>query len=298
MQIRLEEYVWLSAAVVQFGLVLQVIGILLLVLAADHFSTILKGAMCATGALTANSFGVPVLVLRLLILFLSFIWLILHRLDISSERYPLVRLKFSLLLCLFPILVADFALLLLYLGALEPDIVTSCCGMLFSRQEGDGFNLLGPLDTTPLLAAYGASLVSVGSGSTVLGRRSVGGTRMSFVAGGVNGFAWLSFYVLSIVVITVVVSPYVYGMPHHRCPFDLIQPPYLWLGYPLYIALHIGVLAGLGASVSAFVEGRPGLQDMALRTRCLTARTSLAALLIFSLLAGWKPVVYILSGGQ
>lgn len=297
-QIQLEEHVWLTAAVVQFALVLQVIGILLLVLAADNFSTILKGAMCATGALTANSFGLPILLVRLLALFLSVIWLVLHRLDISSQAYPLVRLKFALLLFLFPILFLDFLFLVLYLGALDPDIVTSCCGVLFSRQDGDGYNLLGPLDSSSLLIWYGVSAVITMLSSALLSVRGFGEARYFSIVYVLNGLGWLLFYVLSLVVITVVVSPYVYGMPHHRCPFDLIQPPYFWLGYPLYVCLHIGVFAGLGASVSGCVERMPGLFDVARGTRLWAARLSLASLAIFFLLAGWKPFIYIISGGQ
>ncbi|MEE4164851.1 MAG: hypothetical protein V2I35_02550, partial [Desulfocapsaceae bacterium] len=139
LQIRLEEEVYLSAALVEFGFVIQLLSVLMLVLAADYFSTILVGAMCAAGALSANPFGIPALLVKLVTLFLSAAWIVCHKLDISSEYYPLVKRKYLLLFCILPLLFLDSILLFLYLYNLEPDIITSCCGVLFSDQVGDGY---------------------------------------------------------------------------------------------------------------------------------------------------------------
>ena len=296
-QIRLEEQVWLTAAVVQFGLVLQVVGIVLLVLAADHFSTMLKGAMCATGALTANVFGLPALACRLAAMLLSVCWLVLHRLDVSSESYPLVRQKAILLLFLLPLLVTDGLLVSLYLASLDPDIVTSCCGVLLSQQSGDGFNLLGPMDSGTHLILYGAVIFCI-CGSTLVSARITKPTRRLVLLDGLSLIGWLLFYLLSLVVITVDVSPYVYAMPHHRCPFDLIQYPYSWIGYPLYISLHAALFAGLASSLAGLARTLPGLSRQARRTKLVAARTSVLLLAVFLFLAALKPLLYIFGGGQ
>ena len=47
------------------------------------------------------------------------------------------------------------------------------------------------------------------------------------------------------------VSPYVYELPAHRCPFCLLQAEYRWIGYPLNAALLGGAIAGIGAGVLA-----------------------------------------------
>ena len=36
------------------------------------------------------------------------------------------------------------------------------------------------------------------------------------------------------------ISPYVYEMPSHHCPFDVLQSGYHWIGYPLYLLLGGG----------------------------------------------------------
>ena len=56
-QIRLEERVWLTATLVQFALVVQVVSALMFIYAADYFATVLRGAMCAAGSLRRTAMG-------------------------------------------------------------------------------------------------------------------------------------------------------------------------------------------------------------------------------------------------
>ena len=99
-QIHLENETWLSALLMEYGMVLQLVALLLLVLAADSYSEILVGAMCATGAFLANGYGTPLLLVKIVGIFLYGFWIVLHRLDISSEHLPLTRIKYLYLLFL------------------------------------------------------------------------------------------------------------------------------------------------------------------------------------------------------
>ena len=63
-------------------------------------------------------------------------------------------------------------------------------------------------------------------------------TATTALLSGALAAAWISFYLLALAVITVQVSPYVYALPHHRCPFDLLRYPYLAIGLPLYLFLR------------------------------------------------------------
>ena len=40
-------------------------------------------------------------------------------------------------------------------------------------------------------------------------------------------------------------SLYVYELPTHHCPFDMIQRGYSFIGYPIYLTLFAGVYFGL-----------------------------------------------------
>ena len=163
-QIRLESEIWLSSTLVQYALAFQIVSFFLFVLAADHFSLMLSGAMCATGSLLANSYGVPLLLIKMVGVFLYGLWIVLHQLDISSEEYPLVRIKYVFLLLLLPLLIADMVLLVLYLSALKPDIITSCCAIIFDGGSGGTVqNLLGGREGQGSLILYYGWAVLLGA---------------------------------------------------------------------------------------------------------------------------------------
>ncbi len=252
-QIRLEERVWLAAALVQFGLVVQVVSALIFIYAAAYFATVLKGAMCAAGSLTANVYGLPALGVKLVTIFMAGLWIVLHRLDIGHERFPLTTVKSVWLLVLLPFLLADALLLFLYLVNLEPEIITSCCGIIFGDASAGGYSLFDVDSPAPLLVLGGALTALIALCSSLLLARD--STRRP-VAGWVLAGCWIGFYLLALALIIVWVSPYVYGLPHHRCPFDLIQYPYSLIGLPLYLFLHGSVLSGLAGAVAAIVSGR------------------------------------------
>lgn len=297
-QISLEEEIYLVAVLMEFAFVVELVSVLLLVLAADHFSGMLTGAMCATGAFTANIFGMPALLTKLLLLFLSAIWIFLHRLDISSYYYPLVKIKYFLLIGILPIVIFDGFVLYSYLEKLDPEIITSCCGVIFSDQDVDGFNLLQGSNIKGVLLWY-----SVITGSTILTTLCMTKSHKiieqnRFVIAGANIILWLLFYLLSFIVITIIVSPYVYAMPHHRCPFDLIKYPYYPVGIPLYLFLHIGCLAGILASVSRMVQKKQGLESQALKYSRRSVWISVLFLLMFLVTAAWPPIKYLAIGGD
>jgi hypothetical protein len=297
-QIRLEERVWLAAALVQFGLVVQVVSALIFIYAADYFATVLKGAMCAAGSLTANIYGLPALGVKLVTIFMAGLWIVLHRLDIGHERFPLTILKSFCLLALLPFLLADALLVFLYLVNLEPEIITSCCGIIFGETSAGGYSLFDVDSPAVLFLSGGALIALVVLCSCLLLLKDFRQRPVRPYAGWILAGSWVAFYLLALALIIVWVSPYVYGLPHHRCPFDLIQYPYSLVGLPLYLFLHGAVLSGLAAAAAAIVCGRG---DTALQVEPFirrSAKLSLALLLLFLVQAAWPPLKYIFFGGQ
>ncbi len=297
-QIRLEEQVWLAATLVQFGLVVQMISALIFIYAADYFATVLKGAMCAAGSLTANVYGLPALSFKLLTIFLAGLWIVLHRLDISSENFPLTRLKSFWLLLLLPFLAADGLFVLLYLVNLEPEIITSCCGIIFAGGLSGGYSLFDMSSSTALLVMLGTGMLLIGLSSFVLLRGARRSRSIGLLWGFVAAGSWICFYLLSLVAITVLVSPYVYALPHHRCPFDLLQYPYLVIGLPLYLFLHGAVFAGLGGAAAWIVSCRVDADLRADTFICRSILLSLTLLFLFMATAAWRPFSYMFFGGQ
>jgi hypothetical protein len=298
-QIDLENRTWLAAMLVEYGLMLQIVSLLLLVLAADSFSQVLVGAMCATGAFLANDFGMPALAVKIFGLFLYGLWVVLNRLDLQSEQMPLTRMKFYYLLLLIPYILADTTLLLLYLGGLQPDIITSCCGVVFGGGGGDGHNLVGSVPATQLMILYyGFAGLLLFAGWRSL-RRIGRNASQSEILGSLGlALAWLIFFLFSLLVVTAVISSYIYAMPAHRCPFDILRREYYRVGYPIYFFLFAGTFSGISAGVIASLAGRPGMTGPVATYRRAATRLSLLLMVLFLLVISWFPAAYLASGGE
>lgn len=297
-QIKLEEQVWLTATLIQFALVVQVISALLFILAASYFATLLKGAMCAAGALTANVYGLPALGFKLSTIFLGWLWIVLHRLDISFDHFPLTRIKAFWLLILFPFLAGDALFVVLYLVNLEPEIITSCCGIIFGDTESGGYSLFDLTSAGRALSVAGLLTGALAAASYGQFRIESPSSPIGLALGLLVAGCWIGYYLLSLVVITALVSPYVYALPHHRCPFDLLQYPYFFIGLPLYLSLHGAVLAGLSGATVQIVCYFRDLSSQGKRFTKRATLTSMILLPLFLAIAGWRPLVYIVFGGE
>jgi hypothetical protein len=296
-QIELENETWLSALLMEYGMVLQLVGLLLLVLATDSYSEILIGAMCATGAFLANGYGVPLLLVKILGVFLYGLWIVLHRLDISSEYLPLTRIKFLYLLMLTPLLLFDMILLVLYLVQLEPDIITSCCGVVFGSATGDGTNLIGPMPLgLVMLVFYVLAGVLVVFSFVLLKKIDKGAFYGERIIGLLFSLLWMLFFCLALLVITAVISSYIYAMPFHRCPFDILKKEYHFVGYPIYVTLFSATFFGMSAGATSLFTTIASLQEAVCIFRKASLRLCLLLLPLFLAIISWFPAVYFLGG--
>lgn len=298
-QIELENETWLSALLMQYGMVLQILALLLLVLAADNYSEILIGAMCATGAFLANDYGIPLLLVKIVGIFFYGFWIVLHRLDISSEHLPLIRIKYGYVLLLVPLLLADMFLLILYLVNLQPDIITSCCGVVFGGAAGDGKNLVGPMPVFSLMALfYALAGLLFAGGFVLLERIDKGLFPGEKIIGILFSLLWLLFFALSLLVITAVISSYIYAMPFHRCPFDILRKEYYFIGYVIYFVLFTATFFGMSAGLTTLFTALLDMRQAVASFRTTALRFSLLLLFLFLLVVSWFPAVYLLGGGD
>ncbi len=90
--------------------------------------------MCAAGSLYVNDYGYPALLLKLFNFLLAGLWLILNYTDNRAYDYPLIKKKYAFLLILAPFILTEIVLQANYFLRLRPDIITSCCGSLFSAE--------------------------------------------------------------------------------------------------------------------------------------------------------------------
>lgn len=264
-QLRLERRTYLMSTLLTFVFATQLVALLLFVFNADKMAVMFVGAMCAVGTLNANAFGFPALIAQIVVFFLAAAWLVVNHADNRACDYPLVRVKYSLLLAILPFIALAFALQLEYFLNLEADVITSCCGSLFS---GDAKTLTGDLSALPprqaLALFYGALALAVGSavfhayrprpqGASSPGvhlfkaHAQEGAGQVARTGSGyfVAAFSAIAF-VAALTGILSFISLYVYEHPHHHCPFCLLKPEYNYQGYWLYVPLFAATAAGLG----------------------------------------------------
>jgi hypothetical protein len=198
------------------------------------------------------------------------------------------------------LLATDISLLVLYLTDLRPDIITSCCGVVFATAGDEGYNLVGPLPTVHvMLLFYGlagllfalAFFLLRGNGAV----RPEGGTpRTNFIF----GTGCLLFFMLSLLVVTAIISPYIYAMPAHRCPFDILQGEYNGVGYPIYAFLMLATFTGTSGAATSFLQKQPGLAEPVRLFRQTCLRLFLLLLPAFLAVVSWFPSKYLIQGGE
>jgi hypothetical protein len=240
-QLQLERRTYLFSTLLTFVLALQLASVLLFVFNAEKMSGMFVGAMCAVGTLNVNAFGFPALNAKIAVFFLAAMWLAINHVDSRARDYPLVRIKYALLLALAPLLVASGWIELQYFLGLKADVITSCCGSLFS--EGSP-TLAAEASALPPLPAMWLFYGSLGAAIAVAAWHGYGGGRSSayaLAAASAVGFAATIAGILSFV------SLYIYEHPNHHCPFCILKPEYGYQGYWLYLPLFGATAAGLAA---------------------------------------------------
>lgn len=295
-QLRLERRTYLLSTLLTLVFVIQLVALVLLVLNADRMAVMFVGAMCALGTLNVNAFGFPALITQVVVFFLAAAWLVVNHADTRAYDYPLVRVKYRLLLVIFPFVALAFGLQLAYFLDLKADVITSCCGSLFS---GDTKTFASDLSTLPprpaLVLFYGAlALASSLAAFHAASHRPLPNEAVAPVAelfmpppraqetGAAktgSGYCVAASATIAFVValagVLSFVSLYVYEHPNHHCPFCLLKAEYSYQGYWLYVPLFVATAAGLGvgaiqpfARVASLVEIVPRI---ARRLSCLAA---------------------------
>jgi hypothetical protein len=155
----------------------------------------------------------------------------------------LVKIKYALLLLLAPVLAASAWVEAQFFLGLKADVITSCCGSLFS--EGSTTVVAEASSMAPLPAMW-LFFGALGLAIALAAAHGYGGGRKAWAAYGLAAASALAF-VAALVGILSFVSLYVYEHPHHHCPFCVLKPDYGYQGYWLYLPLFAATAAGLAA---------------------------------------------------
>jgi hypothetical protein len=278
-QLRLERRTYLIATLVAFSFVAEIVSLLLFVYNAEAMHTQFVGAMCATGVLNANAWGWPALFLKMAAFFAGAVWLTLNRLDNQGWDYPLIRPKYGALLAIAPLIAAGAVVQALYFLGLQPDVITSCCGSLFSPESaGVAGEVAGLAPRDAAIALAGSALLVLGAGAW-LHWRGTGG--VAFAGAGTVAF------VVALAAVVSLIALYVYEHPHHHCPFCILKPGHDHVGYWLYVPLFAGTAFALGAAAVAPWRRIPSLAAVVPAEARRLTRLALAGFGAFYAIAAW-----------
>jgi hypothetical protein len=281
-QLQLERRTYLVSSLVGYGFAFELASLLLFIYTVDELNGLFAGAMCATGVLNANPVGWPLLFMKIGSFFVCGIWLAVNDYDTRSDTMPLVRAKYGALLVLLPFFVLQTVLLFRYFTGLAPSIITSCCGTLFSSSETSLAGSLSGLPLKPMMVSFYAATLLYGI-FLFLGWKKGGGLFLNSLA------ASLAVLYLGIALAAVVsfISVYIYQMPTHHCPFDMLQSGYGYVGYPLYISLFGSVFCAIMAGVAELLGLVPELRLQMAGEPIRWAGRALLLLVFFLVFSGY-----------
>ena len=288
-QLELERRTYLISTIMSYILSFELMSLFLFIYTADDIHILFTGAMCAAGTLAVNSFGYPALLLKMVNFLLAGVWLIINYVDNKGYDYPLIKVKYEFLNLVVVLLVQESVLLLAYFAGVKPDVITSCCGSLFSHESSNISGDLASLPHLPMQIAFFTGMAVTAVTGLIFYLRARAGYIFSVAA--------TVTFLISATSVVSFICLYFYELPTHHCPFCLLQKEYGFIGYLLYATLFSGAVAGIGTGVlMPFRKFNSLLRIIPSIQRSLTLVT-LACYLLFTLIVGWKMIFSTLKLG-
>jgi hypothetical protein len=81
--------------------------------------------------------------------------------DNQGYDYPLIKKKYVLLLGITPLVLFETIIQASYFSGLKPEVITSCCGTLFSSESKGTASELAGLPLLPMKIGFVASMIGV-----------------------------------------------------------------------------------------------------------------------------------------
>jgi hypothetical protein len=282
LQLLLERRTYLISVILTYVFGFYLISLFLYVFTVDRLHVVFTGAMCAAGVLKVNSYGYPTLLLKMIIFLFAGLWLVVNYADNRAYDYPLIKTKYLLLLILTPMVLTEMILQTIYFLQMNPNIITSCCGSLFSEGKNSLSSELATLPVVPMEIIFYLSILL----TVCLGILFYRVGRQGYLFSVISGIAFL----ISLASIISFISLYYYELPTHHCPFCILQKEYGYIGYVLYVALLGGAVAGMGVGVLMPFRKIESLAAIIPSLQRKLALLAVALFLIFTALVTYRTI--------
>jgi hypothetical protein len=249
-QLALERQADLSSALVRVATIVQVALLALTMLAGDRLSGSIRGAMCGYGVFHATPWGFRSLFATTATAVAAGVVSELYAFDARVRSFDLARPLAIATLVLAPLAAIDFGLAAAFGLNLDLSVVASCCSVQLDAVAAGvaGPEGLGaPMRAVATMGAALAVTLSVVLALAASRRPRIGGI---VAAAGAS----LVAFPFAIAASVLEVAPHAFELPQHVCPFCLLRASVLGIGYPLFGAILVAVVCGLGAGIGALVS--------------------------------------------
>ncbi len=230
-QYDLEKKSYLTATIIKYILFIKIIMFVFFVFTLDKLSNILVGAMCAAGVVNASEYGISLLILKMLNLYLFGLWITLNSQDMKSVEQKYFKTKFLLFTLVYILLLIEIFAEIMMFTDMDIHSVVDCCGVIFSVT-----------DTTYISEVLSKDKLLMGLFYTTYIILIVVYILKNRIFFGVLNLVYLIISLLSLIAFF---GTYIYQLPTHHCPFCILQKDYYYIGYLLYIFLFYGTFYGL-----------------------------------------------------
>ena len=282
LQLSLERRTYLVSIILSYTLAFQLLSLFLFIYTADALHGLFTGAMCAAGTLNANPFGYPLLIMKVINFLLAGIWLIINHADTRGYDYPLIRIKYALLLNITPLVLLEIFLEFEYFLGLHADVITSCCGSIFSIDKPGIAGDLVSLPAGPMEAAFFVGMAATAAAGLYFCSKGKGG----YIFSALSSFTFL----IAAASLISFICLYFYELPTHHCPFCILQQEYGHIGYLLYLTLLGGGVAGLGTGVLMPLRRVGSMGRVIPKLQQKLAVICLLFYLLFTLTVSWRMI--------
>ena len=230
-QYTLEKSSYLITTIIQVSLFINIFLLALFIHTLNSLSDIIPGAMCAAGVVSSNSFGNPLILLKITIILGSLIWLRINQEDFITKGQPYFKRKYLFFLVLFTLFLLDSLLEVTFFAHLSTVEPVMCCSHIYNNTPSS-FKLSDTSLVTLFYTLYLLLLLTL-----ILKKRILSAA-----------FSLLFLYV-SYLAITYFFSTYIYELPTHKCPYCILSADYGYIGYFIYASLILASSFSLSASI-------------------------------------------------
>ena len=277
LQYSLEKQSFLSATIIKYILFIKILLFIFFIFTLDKISNVLTGAMCAAGVIDATSYGIYLLLFKLINIYFFGFWLVIHKFDMNTKELKFTKLKFGLYIFIYLLFVSEIILEITMFSAIDVDKLVSCCGTIYSNSSTSYLSSFFAIDNIYIVGAFYLSTALL--------------ILFYFLK---NDYLYiifnLLFLIIAIISLIMFFGTYIYELPSHHCPFCMLQKEYYYIGYLLYLTLFIGTFYGFNIGINNILKTEN-------KNSKNYYKVSILFILIYTLLVSYFPIAYYLKNG-